>query len=99
MNSRKTQSEVDIPRRGPETISGMDERFAERCPMRKSVLFGLLIGLSVLAGCTSGLVKTRAERLSTYRQVFNMDMRQVADDWDTIWLADRQYRLTRWQTR
>ena len=67
--------------------------------MRKSVLFGLLIGLSVLAGCGSGMVKTRAERFNSYRQVFNMDMRQMADDWDMIWLADRQYRLTRWQTR
>jgi len=67
--------------------------------MRMRVLFGLLIGLSVLGGCGPGVVKTQAERKNTYREVFNMDMRQMADDWDAIWLADRQYRLTRWQTR
>ena len=67
--------------------------------MRVGVLFGLLIGLSLLAGCGAGVVRTQAERMNVYRQTLDMDLRQIADDWDTIWLADRQYRLTRWQTR
>jgi len=68
--------------------------------MRKSVLLGVLIGLSlVVAGCGPGVVKTQAERRNTYRQAFNMDMRQLVDDWDTLWLVERQSRLTRWQVR
>ena len=90
---------VDSTRGLAETITGMDERICGRCPMRKSLLLGSLAVLLVVAGCGPGVVKTRAERRNAYREAFNMDMRQIADDWDTIWLADRQYRLTRWQVR
>jgi hypothetical protein len=67
--------------------------------MRKAVFFGMLIGLSAVVGCGSGVVKTKPERVNAYRQSIDMDLRQLADDWDTVWLIDRQYRLTRWQTR
>ena len=67
--------------------------------MRKAVFFGMLIGLSVLVGCGSGVVNTKADRVNAFRQSVDMDLRQMADDWDTLWLVDRQYRLTRWQTR
>lgn len=68
--------------------------------MRACLLFGLLIGvLTVLGGCGRGVVKTKAERWNAYREALHMDIRQMADDWDTLWLADRQYRLTRWHTR
>jgi hypothetical protein len=67
--------------------------------MRKSVLFALVVGLAVLAGCGPGVVKTPAERVNAFRESVNMDLRQLADDWDTLWLVDRQYRLTRWQVR
>ena len=67
--------------------------------MRMCVFFGLLIALSALAGCGPGVVKTKAERVNVFRETVDMDLRQMADDWDTIWLVNRQYRLTRWQTR
>lgn len=67
--------------------------------MRKSVLFGLLVGISILVGCGAGVVKTKAERVNAFRESVDMDLRQLADDWDTLWLIDRQYRLTRWQIR
>ncbi|MFQ5805697.1 MAG: hypothetical protein ACE5I3_04520 [Phycisphaerae bacterium] len=67
--------------------------------MRRCVLFGLLIGLSVLMGCGPGVVKTKAERVNAFREGLDLDMRQMADDWDTLWLVNRQYRLTRWQIR
>jgi hypothetical protein len=67
--------------------------------MRKCVFLGLLIVSSVLAGCGPGVVKTKAERVNAFRESVDMDLRQIADDWDTIWLVNRQYRLTRWQTR
>jgi hypothetical protein len=66
--------------------------------MRTWVLLGLLLGLIVAAGCAT-LVKTPAEVESTYRQALDMDMRQMSSDWNVLWLADRQYRLTRWHTR
>ena len=45
------------------------------------------------------MVKTPAEVRSTYRQVLDADLRQMSEDWNVLWLADRQYRLTRWYTR
>jgi hypothetical protein len=62
------------------------------------VLLGLLLGLVVTAGCAT-MVKTPAEVESTYRQVLDTDLRQLSEDWNVLWLADRQYRLTRWYTR
>lgn len=67
--------------------------------MRFVAYLGLLVGaVATLTGC-HGMVKTYDERLNTYAQVLDADMRQIADDWDTIWLADRQSRLTEWHTR
>ena len=66
--------------------------------MRTWVLLGLLLGLVAAAGCTT-MVKTSAEVRSTYRQVLDADLRQMSEDWNVLWLADRQYRLTRWYTR
>lgn len=67
--------------------------------MRRAVFFGMLIGLSVLMGCGNGVVNSKADRVNAFRQSVDMDLRQLADDWDTLWLVDRQYRMTRWQTR
>ena len=68
--------------------------------MRKGLcLIGLLVGTAFLYGCGSGMVKSQDERLNTYRAVYDTDMRQLRDDWDALWLIDRQYRLTKWQTR
>jgi hypothetical protein len=67
--------------------------------MRKSVLFGLLITMLLVVGCGPGVVRTRAERVNAYRHSVDMDLRQLADDWDMFWLMDREYRLTRWQLR
>lgn len=58
----------------------------------------MLLGLVAAAGCTT-MVKTPAEVRSTYRQVLDADLRQMSEDWNVLWLADRQYRLTRWYTR
>ena len=59
---------------------------------------GVLLGLVAAAGCTT-MVKSPAEVKSTYRQALDTDLRQMAEDWNVLWLADRQYRLTRWYTR
>ncbi len=66
--------------------------------MYKLLWLGLLVGLGMLAGCAT-VSKTPEENLTTQRQIAELDLRQVADDWNLIWLADRQSRLTRWHTR
>ncbi|MEP0846168.1 MAG: hypothetical protein HRF50_05010 [Phycisphaerae bacterium] len=59
---------------------------------------GFVVAMSLLSGC-AGVVKTPEDRANTYSQVADMDMRQLNDDWDGFWLADRQYRMTRWRLR
>lgn len=67
--------------------------------MRKIVLIGLFIGCAVLSGCTSTISKTSDERMNAYRANIDNDLRQLGDDWDMAWLADRPGRMTRWYTR
>jgi hypothetical protein len=66
--------------------------------MRKWLLLGLLAGLAVTAGCAT-VTKTAEENRATQRQVAAFDLRQMGDDWNLLWMADRQSRLTRWHTR
>jgi hypothetical protein len=66
--------------------------------MRLSILLGCLTALTVLTGC-NGMVQTYEDRKNTYSRVLDTDTRQLVDDWDTFWMADRQTRLTEWYTR
>ncbi len=66
--------------------------------MRTLAFLGFLLLIVWSAGCAT-VTKTPAEVRNTYKQELDLDMRQIADDWNMIWLADRQYRLTRWYTR
>lgn len=66
--------------------------------MRKWVLIGLLIGLAAAAGCAT-VTKTRQENLASWRAITELNTLQIADDWNLIWLSDRQGRLTKWHTR
>ncbi len=66
--------------------------------MWKWLLLGLLAGAAFGTGCAT-VAKTPEENLTMYRQIAELDIRQMADDWNLIWLADRQSRLTRWHTR
>ena len=66
--------------------------------MRKWLLAGLLASLALGAGCAT-MTKTPEENLTNYRSIVELDMLQLADDWNMIWLMDRQCRLTKWHTR
>jgi len=62
----------------------------------------LLVLLSVvlvagLLGCT--VAKTRLEHSQSYKQQYNLENRQLADDIDTWWMADRPSRLSKWEVR
>lgn len=65
--------------------------------MRKFVLLVALIGLAAVAGC--GVARSPREIRNIAKQSADMDLRQLVDDWNFLWLADRQYRLTKWHTR
>jgi len=67
--------------------------------MRKWLLLGVLTAaVAWSAGC-AGITRTGEEKMYTFRQAAELDMRGMADDWNMIWLADRQTRLSRWYTR
>lgn len=66
--------------------------------MRKVAFLAVMIAGLSLTGCAT-LTKTQAERNATYSRVIDTDLRQLAYDWDYLWLAQRQYRLTPWYVR
>ncbi len=67
--------------------------------MRRVILISaMILSAAWLNGCNSP-TKTYAERLNTYEQVMDTDFQQLADDWDLLWLANRQYRLSKWHLR
>jgi hypothetical protein len=66
--------------------------------MRMWLLLGLLAGLALATGCAT-VTRSPKENVANVRSVLELDMREMADDWNMIWLADRQNRLTRWITR
>ncbi len=57
------------------------------------VLLVLLAGFC-LAGC--GLVDTYAEREHRYNTIIELNARQMVDDWDYFWFAERPSSLTYW---
>lgn len=66
--------------------------------MRKRMLIGVLVSVVVLTGC-NGMVKSYEDRENSYARSLDSDMRRLADDFDALWLVDRQSRLTRWELR
>jgi len=66
--------------------------------MRKWLILGLLAGLAASVGCAT-VNRTAAENRAAHRHIVDFEIRQIGDDWNLIWLADRQSRLTKWHTR
>ena len=66
--------------------------------MRVCILFLLLVGLMITTGC-SGVTRSPAEISRTVVQSVDIDLRQMTDDLNLLWLVDRQYRLTKWHMR
>lgn len=63
----------------------------------------ILLALCVLAGVVmsgcSGTVDSGTERWRRYQQIWDIERRQAADDWDYFWLLDRSSRMTLWHSR
>ena len=65
--------------------------------MKKQLLLLVLMLGSLLAGC--GLVNSSADRERQYRQINNIQARMFVDDWDAIWLYEKNSGLTQWHPR
>jgi len=66
--------------------------------MRIWLFLGLLAAVALAGGCAT-LTLTPGESMANYRSIVDTDLHAMADDWNSIWFADRQTRLTRWHTR
>ena len=66
--------------------------------MRRILLLWAL-GACVLAagGCGDGIADTRRDRQERYKRIFDSDMKQINDDFDSFWLNDRPSRLSWWR--
>ncbi len=82
----------------PTLRRNLSEFDLKGCIMRKSLFLGLLVGLALASGCAT-VTKTPAQNRADYRSIVEFDMRAIGDDWNSLWLMDRQTRLTRWHTR
>ena len=60
------------------------------------VLVAMAVGL--LGGC-AGMVDTPQEREIRYAQITNLELRGFVDDWDYLWLYDRNNQMTYWHPR
>lgn len=66
--------------------------------MRALILFGLLVGLTALTGC-AGVANNSKEAQAIAKRGMESDFQSMGDDWNMLWMTDRQYRLTKYQTR
>ncbi|MEW6199502.1 MAG: hypothetical protein AB1601_12670 [Planctomycetota bacterium] len=67
--------------------------------MRTWLLVGLLlIGTGLATGCAT-VTKSPQENRAAMRAITELDLLQMGDDWNLLWLTDRQSRLTKWHTR
>jgi hypothetical protein len=66
--------------------------------MKKWLLLSIVMAATCVVGCAT-VTKTDQENVNTWKQIAELDERQIADDWNLIWLSDRQGRLTRFHVR
>jgi hypothetical protein len=66
--------------------------------MKKYVIAAALLILGGIAGCAT-VAKTGEENLQNYGRIVELESRQMADDFNMIWFADRASRLNRYSMR
>ncbi len=66
--------------------------------MKKLLLLAVVLGSMLLGGCGT-LVLTPEERARQHRLITDLQSRMVVDDWDYIWLYEKNSRLTRYHPR
>lgn len=58
--------------------------------MKRLIVLLVLLG-AVLSGC--GMVSTYEQRERRYRNLLDISSRQIVDDWDSFWFADKPSRM------
>lgn len=66
--------------------------------MKNLILWVVLAMGGLLTGC-NGMVDTAAERHRRFNLINEFSVRQFVDDWDYIWLMEKNTRLTQWHPR
>ena len=65
--------------------------------MRRWVMLAMLVAVMLLeTGCGPGVAYSARDRRERARRIFENDMKQLADDWDLLWLNDQNLRTSRW---
>lgn len=67
--------------------------------MRKAVMFAAVLLASLAGTGCSTVTKSPGEVAATYRTALDLESRQLFEDWNYLWLADRPGRLMRWTSR
>jgi len=57
------------------------------------------MGERAVVGYDESLTKSRSERIQAQRQQHDFMSRQLVEDIDSFWMADRPSRLTEWHVR
>ena len=63
---------------------------------RLVILLGVVLAVGSL-GCT--VTMTEAEHQHAYARQYDTETRQMVEDIDTFWMADRPSRLSKWHVR
>ena len=57
----------------------------------------VMAGSFLFSGC--GLTDSRAERSRRIEQITELQMKMLVDDWDYLWLYERNSRMSEWHYR
>ncbi|MHC4981678.1 MAG: hypothetical protein ACYTF6_00730 [Planctomycetota bacterium] len=70
--------------------------------MKKALLLLVVAAfiMSFVSGCQGhGVVDTYQDRMLRYRQINDLQARMLVDDWDYLWLYERNTFLSEWYPR
>ncbi len=68
--------------------------------MKKALLLlAVMICLTSLMGGCDGVVDSYNERMQRARHIDDIQTRMLVDDWDYLWLSERNSRLSEWNPR
>lgn len=62
--------------------------------IRWIVFLGFCAATFFIVGCGDGIAISQRERMARHEKIFELEMLQISDDWDLIWLNDRLPRLS-----
>ncbi|MFP3937796.1 MAG: hypothetical protein ACLFVW_05600 [Phycisphaerae bacterium] len=62
------------------------------------LVFALVCLVGVLGGCTMN-ERTADERFRRYARITDTNMHMFWEDWDYLWLYDKESKLSKWHTK